>query len=154
MKDYFIGYIDVDFSFNLNFSVSNSSSGFLFQIGQTGDNFYPVISFSGYSGYVFDQVGSMVGGYIKDAPISISGNYFKNSREQSSTGRFSFFLNNDLIANNIKPTGFVDCVRLEKYSDEISAFIYQINTGDYNMLHTNSGAYLISSDGYYLVAKD
>lgn len=155
MKDYFIGYNNVDFSFNLDFTVTNSTSGFLFQIGQTGEIFKPVISFSGNSGYIFDQVGDMIGGYISYVPQSISGNYFYSApNNQESSGRLAFFMNQKLVANNVTATGFFDCIRFEKYNDDVFyAFSFQKNTGDINSLNDSGAFYLKSNNGEFLFTK-
>jgi hypothetical protein len=152
MKDYLLGYVNVDFSFNTDISVRVPESGFLLQLGQTGADFYPVISFSGVSGYIFDQRGDFVAGYSKNGTFSISGNYdYNGDNEPEATGRLSYFLNESFIANNIYNTGFIDAIRFEGYSDDNVANIsFVINTGDSVAVMSQNGYYFQDASGNYI----
>ena len=148
MKGYNLGFQDQSFSFAADITVGVPQSGFLFQIGQSGSNYFSNVSFSGISGYIFDQSGNFFGGYQKGIPFKISGNYFFDDH----TGRYSYYYNNVLVANNIHgSTGFVDNVRFEDYGDLNSAYIYVAKEdGSPTLFADNSGVYLISSDGFWL----
>lgn len=151
--DYLFGFTNVNFSFNANIAVRTPESGFSLQLGQTGSDFYPVISFSGYSGYIFDQRGFMVGGYIKNEAFAISGNYSTESSELESAGRLSYYIDDVLISNNVSSTGFIDCIRFEGYSDEITADINIIrDTGEFDAIMSADAFYLHSLDNLFLTA--
>lgn len=164
MKGYRLGYHNQDFVFNASFQVCNTDTGFVFQIGKSGDSFYPVVSFSGYSGYIFDQSGSFVHGYRKNELINISGNYFYGDTfvsgnplvDETGIARLSYFINDNLIANNISgQTGFFDTVTFEDYGcDALFSLEYVLETGSPCVLADNTGTYLLSSEGYYLAASD
>ena len=154
MQDYLLGYTNVDFSFDANIAVRVPESGFLLQLGQTGSDFHPVVSFSGHSGYIFDKRGDLVGGYIKNEAFSISGNYNFVGPETEASGRLSYYINGTLIVNNLWSTGFLDTIRFEGYTDESTASISVIlDTGDYMALMDSEGVYLLGSGGEYLLAK-
>ena len=154
MKDYLFGYTNVNFSFNANISIRVPESGFLLQIGQTGNDFYDAISFSGVSGYIFDKRGDFVGGYVKNQPFTISGNYKYNGNDTESTGRLSYYLNNSFIANNLYSTGFVDTIRFEGYTDDTVASIgITLDTGDFSALMDNQGVYIQSNNSEYLISS-
>tara|TARA_R110000787_G_scaffold78925_1_gene172394 strand:+ start:1294 stop:1788 length:495 start_codon:yes stop_codon:yes gene_type:complete len=164
MKGHSIGYHNKDFAFSANIQVNVPNSGFSFQIGKTGDPFYPVVSFSGHSGYLFDQSGSFFGGYRRGETFTISGNYFfgdttlvgKVTTDENATGRFSYYHNDNLIANNINgPTGFFDTVLFEDYGGLNSlTFTPILETGSQNALLDTTGTYLLSSEGYFLSSND
>lgn len=152
--DYLFGFTNVDFSFNADITVGVPESGFLLQVGQTGTPFYPSISFSGISGYVFDQRGDMVGGYVKDEAFSISGNYNYEGNTVEATGRLSSYVNNTLISNNLYSTGFVDSIRFEGYTSDSTSHISIVqDTGDFTALMETGSSYLLSSDGSFLIVK-
>ena len=154
MKDYLLGYTNVDFSFNSDIVVRVPESGFLLQLGQTGTNFYPVVSFSGVSGYIFDRRGDFVGGYVKNETFSLSGNYNYLSSGTEATGRLSYYINKTLIANNLYSTGFIDTIRFEGYTDDTTSNIsIVLDTGDVMALMDVSGVYLQGSGGEYLLAQ-
>lgn len=159
MKQTIIGYTNVNFTFEASIQVKTPASGFLFQLGQTGDPFFPIISFSGNSGYIFDQSGNFFGGYIKNEQFSISGNYFFGdyvetgnlANDHTATGRLSYYFNNTLIANDIKGTGFIDALRFEDYNNQNSLiFNITFDTGSSDGLMDSNGLYLLSSEGFYL----
>ena len=154
MQDYLFGFTNVDFSFNADIAVQVPESGFLLQLGQTGNDFHASISFSGASGYIFDQSGDLVGGYMKNEAFSISGNYFFDGNDVDSAGRLSYFINDTLIANNVGSTGFIDCIRFEGHTDDTIGNISIVrDTGDFTALMDSEGVYLLSSDDYFLIAK-
>lgn len=148
MKGYNLGFQDQSFSFSADITVGIPQSGFSLQIGQTGAHYFPNVSFSGVSGYLFDQSGNFFGGYQKGIPFKISGNYFFDG----DTGRYSYFYNNVLVANNVYgSTGFVDSIRFEDYGELNSAYIsVSKEDGSPIVLADSSGVYLISSDGFWL----
>lgn len=180
MKGFNLGYHNKSFSFNASISVSVPESGFNIQIGKTGDPFDPVISFSGYSGYLFDQSGLLVHGYRQNEVFNISGNYFYGDTYNSGGGfqiiegdilvpildnvfqddtgnaRFSYFINGNLIRNNISgQTGFIDCITFEDYNNQNTASIdFFLDTGSSCVLADNTGSYILSSEGYYLSPKN
>lgn len=164
MKGYPLGYSNQNLSFSADLYVGFSSSGFSFELGKTGDPFYSTISFSGYSGYIFDQSGDFVGGYKRGQNINISGNYFFGDLATSgneivddfSTGRLSYYINNKLICNNISgPTGFFDTILFEDY-DGVNTMSLEVilEDGSPTALQDSDQFYLISSDGYYLCSND
>ena len=154
MQDYLFGFTNVDFSFNADISVRVPESGFLLQLGQTGSDFHASVSFSGMSGYIFDEEGSMVGGYMKNEAFSISGNYFFDGNDVDSAGRLSYYIDDTLIANNLPSTGFMDCIRFEGYTDDnIGSISIVRDTGDFMALMDSEGVYLLSSEGNFLIAK-
>ena len=164
MKSELIGYHNQDFAFSASIQVGLPESGFSLEFVRTGDPIYPVMSFSGQSGFIFDQSGYFVGGYRKDQTINISGNYFFGDVSESNglisddnaTGRLSYYLNNTLIANNINgPTGFFDTVMFEDYGDlnKISLSIIKA-TGSPTVIMDSNSVYLLSSESYYLASSD
>jgi hypothetical protein len=166
MKGYNLGYHNKSFSFNASIAVSVPESGFSMEIGKTGENsFDPVVSFSGYSGYLFDQSGLLVHGYRQNQVFNVSGNYFYGDAYDSgdnvfedSTGiaRFSYFINDNLIRNNISgQTGFIDSIIFEDYGNQntLSIEIF-LDTGSPCVIADNTGTYTLSSEGYYLAASN
>lgn len=161
MKSELIGYHNQNFIFSANIQV-NSPSGFYLHLSKTGDSVYDVVSFSGYSGYIFDQRGDFVGGYRKNQLVNISGNYFYGQSEtsgnivfdDSTDCRFSYFINNNLITNNISgQTGYFDTVRFEDYGENTMSFSFVKETGSPNLI-VDSALYPIeSADGYYLAGS-
>lgn len=193
MKAIDFGYYNQNFIFNAEISVSAPESGFVFQIARTGENpttgnnlsdSYPLVSFSGYSGYIFDQSGDLVSSYRQNEDIRISGNYFygeqsssgKVTFDETGVGRFSFFINDVLIKNNISgQTGFFDTIYFDTQSGEnvLSIYDFLIEGGspcvlktvgnvydndllaDYGYGTQQGGSYLFPSDSdYYLAASD
>lgn len=163
MKSIDLGYYNQDFVFNAQIQIAEVDSGFSFNIGQTGQE--PIVSFSGYSGYIFDQSGDLIGGYRKNQAINISGNYFYG--DVSSTGnvvfdgtgngRFSYFVNNNLIRNNISgQTGFYDTISFNSQNDQnILTLSMDISTGSPCVLKSSEGDYLFpSEDDFYLAGSD
>lgn len=148
----FVEYTNVSFTFNADISVG--TTGFLLQIGRTGD-LNSSVSFSGYSGYLFDQSGSMFGGYQRSKKFNISGNYFfgqynktdKILNDEEAVCRLSYYLNDTLIANNILTTGFIDAV---SFSGQSMNFTLTTDTGASTVLCDEGTNYLLSSDNYYL----
>ena len=149
MKGYNLGYQDQSFSFVADISVGVPESGFLLQIGQSGNDYFPNVSFSGVSGYLFDASGNFFGGYQKNIPFSLSGNFFFSN----STGRYSYYYNNVLVANNIYGfTGFVDNVRFEDYGGLNTSFVkVSKENGSPIVFADSNGVYLVA-DGFYLSA--
>jgi hypothetical protein len=164
MKSALIGYHNQDFVFSADIAISTPESGFLFHIGRSGEPFYPVISFSGNNGYLFDQSGHFVGGYRKFEPITISGNFVAGEKlvsgnityDDYSVGRLSYYINNVLIANNITgPSGYFDTILFDDQSGKNTLAIEFIRqTGSPNVLTDNTFSYLLSSDGHFLAAND
>lgn len=110
MRGSSIGYTNQPFSFNAEIALTTPQSGFALKIGQTGATFYPNLSFSGVSGYLFDKSGVFFGGYQKDVPFRISGDFFFNETPL----RYSYYYNEVLVANNVYGgTGFVDTIIFE-----------------------------------------
>tara|TARA_Y100000114_G_scaffold90083_1_gene83645 strand:+ start:607 stop:1104 length:498 start_codon:yes stop_codon:yes gene_type:complete len=161
MKTKSIGYHNRSLVFSADIQVSAPESGFLFQIGRSGDpDFYPAISFSGSEGFIFDQEGEFVGGYRQNQLFNISGNYFYGDQSTSGnllidhTGeaRFSYFLNGNLISNNINgQTGFLETIRFEDHNNQNNLFFEIVKeTGSSNVIRDSGSTYLASSEGYYL----
>jgi len=157
MKGSLIGYHNQNFVFEANILVA-SNSGFAFHLSKTGDSIYDVVSFSGYSGFIFDQKGYFVGGYRKNEVLSISGNYFFGSFPQTgnliedelANARFSYFINNKLIANNISgQTGYFDTVRFEDYGVNSLNFNYILETGSPEIIFDSGYNPILSSEGYF-----
>jgi hypothetical protein len=161
MDGSFIGYHNQNLVFTANIQV-NSPSGFIFHLSKTGQSIYDVVSFSGVSGYIFDQQGNFVGGYRKNEVINFSGNYFYGPHlnsgslvvDDNSPSRFAYFIKNKLICNGISgQTGYFDTVRFEKYGVNTMNFDYIMETGSPNVL-VDSGYFPIeSSEGYYLAGS-
>lgn len=161
MKSQSIGYHNKNLVFTADIQVSVPDSGFLFQIGRSGESdFYPAVSFSGSEGFIFDQEGDFIGGYRQNELFTISGNYFYGEQSMSGdvlidhTGeaRFAYFLNNTLIANNINgQTGFLETVLFEDYDNQ-NQLSFEIikQTGSPNVITDSGATYLLSSEGYYL----
>ena len=161
MKTRPIGYHNKSFVFSADIQVSAPESGFLFQIGRSGDpDFYPAISFSGSEGFIFDQEGEFIGGYRQNELFNISGNYFYGDQSMSGdvlidyTGeaRFSYFLNGNLISNNINgQTGFLEMIHFEDHDNQNNLF-FEItkDTGASNVIRDSGSTYLLSSEGHYL----
>jgi len=161
MKTKSIGYHNRSLVFSADIQVSAPESGFLFQIGRSGDpDFYPAISFSGSEGFIFDQEGEFVGGYRQNQLFNISGNYFYGDQSTSGnllmdhTGeaRFSYFLNGNLISNNINgQTGFLQTIRFEDHDNQNNLFFEIVKeTGASNVIRDSCSTYLASSEGHYL----
>jgi|TARA_B100001094_G_C18072523_1_gene740831 hypothetical protein len=161
MKTKSIGYHNRSLVFSADIQVSAPESGFLFQIGRSGDpDFYPAISFSGSEGFIFDQEGEFVGGYRQNQLFNISGNYFYGDQSTSGnllmdhTGeaRFSYFLNGNLISNNINgQTGFLQTIRFEDHDNQNNLFFEIVKeTGSSNVIRDSGSTYLASSEGHYL----
>ncbi len=161
MQSSFIGYHNQNLAFTANIQV-NSPSGFIFHLSKTGEFIYDVVSFSGFSGYIFDQMGNFVGGYRKNELINISGNYIYGPHlntgaltvDDNSPSRLSYYLNNKLISNSISgQTGYFDTVRFENYGLNTMNFDYIKQTGSPNVI-VDSGYFPIeSSEGYYLAGS-
>lgn len=150
MKGSYIGYHDQPLSFNAEISLNTPQSGFVLQIGQTGNPLYPNVSFSGVSGYLFDKSGIFFGGFQKNVPFSISGDFFFNE----TPSRYSYYYNGLLVSNNIYGgTGFIDTAIFNDYNSNSSCRLNVVlGGGSPTILADNSLIYLVSSEGYYLSA--
>lgn len=101
------------------FDVTPTSTGasFFLSLGYPDDTGLPLdivntgFSFSGVSGYLFDQEGSFVGGYRKD----VTTNLEVHKKDSSS---YSYYIDDVLIANNrsFSETGLY-AIKLEKIGD-------------------------------------
>lgn len=165
MKGERFGYHNRDFSFNASIQVSAPESGFSLEIGKSGDSFYPVISLSGYSGYIFDQSGNFVHGYRQNEVFNFSGNYFFGDYydsggnvlvDETGIARFSYFINDVLICNNLTgQTGFIDSIIFDDQDDQNTLLLdLFLDTGSPCVLADSTGTYLLSSESYYLSASD
>lgn len=126
MKGAAIGHHDQPFSFNAEISLKVPQSGFYLKIGQTGASFYPNVSFSGVSGYLFDKSGVFFGGFQKNVPFSISGDFFFNE----ANPRYSYYYDGLLVSNNVYGgTGFIDTVVFEDYGSDSSCRFDIIKAG-------------------------
>ena len=161
MKGQSLGYHNRNFVFSAGIQV-NSPTGFALHLTKTGDHPYHLASFSGYSGYIFDQRGSFVGGYRLNEVINISGNYFFGDfvntgnlqDDQYADSRFSYFINNHLIANSISgQTGYFDTVLFEDYGTNTMLFDYIKETGSPDYLVDNGYSGFQSSEGYFLAGS-
>lgn len=158
MKSSPLGYHNQNFVFSADIRI-NSPSGFAFHLSKSGEYINNVVSFSGYSGYIFDQKGSFVGGYRQNQGINISGNYFFGDVTASGNvifdddtdSRFSYFLNKKLVANNIiGQTGYFDTVFFEDFGQNTLNFNFIKNTGSPNVIVDFNGIPIQSSEGYFL----
>lgn len=151
MKGVYIGYHNQPFSFNAEIALTVPQSGFALKFGQTGSPFYSNVSFSGISGYLFDKSGVFFGGYQKNVPFRISGDFFFND----ASPRYAYYYNDVLVANNIYGgTGFIDAVIFEDYGSNSSCRIdFTKAGGSPIILADNTGIYLVSSEGYFLSAN-
>jgi hypothetical protein len=181
MTGQYIGYHDKNFYVNANIRILVPQSGFVFQFGRIGSwegwpsaigelgidvplpsgadpqtpfsLFTPVISFSGISGYIFDQYQNLIGGYLKDEPFDLEFNAFYNTGQRN---RMSYKINGTLIANNIPiPSGdvFIDSVVFEDYGDLNNLFFtMKQETGSPTVIAGFTGSYLIA-DGFYLAGS-
>lgn len=164
MKGYSLGYHNQDLVFSADIFIGEPELGFSFEIGKTGDPFYPVASFSGHSGYIFDQSGFFIGGYRKNQTINISGNYFfgdvtqsgRVSTDDNATGRLSYYINDILIANNINgPTGFFDTILFNDQSgNNTLSLTLTPQTGSPTILLDKNSVRITSSEGYYFSTND
>lgn len=164
MKGERIGYHNQNFSFNASIQISAPESGFSLKIGRTGDPFYTAVALSGYSGYIFDQSGNFVHGYRQNEVVNFSGNYFFGPSvdtgnplvDETGIARFSYFIDDILICNNITgPTGFIDTILFEDQGGENTLAIdLFLDTGSPCVIADDTGTYILSSEGYYLSASD
>jgi len=161
MKGSPLGYHNRNFVFSADIQI-NSPSGFALHLSKTGDPIYNVVSFSGYSGYIFDQRGYFIGGYRKNQVINISGNYFFGDVTQTGSvvydddtdSRFSYFLNNRLISNCISgQSGYFDTVLFEDYGANTLNFNHIKETRSPNIIVDVSGVPIQSSEGYFLAGS-
>jgi hypothetical protein len=163
MKSIDLGYYNQDFVFNAQVQVIDVASGFSFEIAQSGQD--PIVSFSGQSGYLFDQQSDLIGGFRKNQAINISGNYFYGESHSTGNvvfdgtgeGRFSYFVNGNLIKNNISgQTGFYDTLYFNSSNDQnILTLSLDISTGSPCVLKSKDGNYSFpSEDDYYLASSD
>lgn len=159
MKTSLIGYHNQNFIFSADIHV-NSPSGFALHLSKTGDSIYDIVSFSGYSGYIFDQRGDFVGGYRKNQLVNISGNYFYGSfpttgnliQDDNAPSRLSYFLNDKLVSNCVSgQTGYFDIVRFEDYGANTLNFEYILDTGSPDFIVASGYVPLVSSEGWYFV---
>lgn len=158
MTGKYIGYHNKNFSAQADINIGVPESGFVIQFGRIGswgdppfETFSPVISFSGYSGYIFDQDQNMVGGYLKGQPISIDLDAFYGTGQ---VNRLSYKINNVLISNNTPVASgdvFIDSMLFEDYGGlNYLNLILKTETGSPTVLAGNTGLYILSSDGFYL----
>lgn len=150
MNGYDIGYYDKNLTFSADVSVGVADSGFLLQIGQTGSNYEPAVSFSGVSGYLFDLSGNFFGGYQKNRTFNISGNLSLDP----NGSRHSYYYDGVLMANNLQTTGiFVDNLRFQNYGGLNTANIdLNIQGGASTLIADSEGVFLLSQDGFFLSA--
>jgi hypothetical protein len=159
MTGTYIGYHNKNFSVDADLTIEVPSSGFSLKFGRLGswagppyEPFVSVIEFSGYSGYIFDQNRNMVGGYLKSQPFNLKFNAFYGSGQKN---RLSYSINDTLIANNLQvATGdvFIDAMIFEDYGDLNNLFFtLKQETGSPTVLAGNTGLYILSSNGFYLV---
>ena len=98
---------------NLDILIENTSLGFSVAggtgqvVGDTTGLLNSGFAFSGYEGYIFDQSGRFVGGYSQNLPINLSIHTKKDNT-------FSYFLQGDLIANNMGGVTGFDHIEFEK----------------------------------------
>ena len=158
MTGTYIGYHNQNFYVDANITIEVPDSGFSLKFGRLGswagppyEPFISVIEFSGYSGYIFDQSMNMVGGYLKSQPFNLKFNAFYGSGQKN---RLSYSINETLIANNLQvATGdvFIDSMLFEDYTDNTIFFNLKTETGSPTVLAGNTGLYILSSNGFYLV---
>jgi hypothetical protein len=160
MTGQYIGFHNQNFAGTASITVQVPDSGFSLKFGRVGswasppyDPFVEVVSFSGYSGYLFDQRGNMVGGYLKGDQFDLEFDVFYGSGQLN---RMSYKINNVLIANNIPINSgdvFIDAVIFEDYGDQNNLFMpMKFETGSPTAIAGNTGLYLLA-DGFYLVGS-
>lgn len=174
MTGVYLGYHNQNFSVNANITVQVPNSGFYLKFGRIGswenittqveneremkrmgppcgEPFVSVVSFSGYSGYIFDQNMNFVGGYLKDESFDLEFNAFY---ETGKVNRLSYKINNTLIANNLSLENgdiFIDSMIFEDFSDTNNLIVtLKTETGSPTVLAGNTGLYILSSDSFYL----
>lgn len=159
MTGTYIGYHNQNFSVNANITIEVPDSGFSLKFGRLGswagppyEPFISVVEFSGYSGYIFDQDMNMVGGYIKGQPFNLKFDAFYGSGQEN---RLSYKINDILIANDLKVDSgdvFIDAMTFEDYENQNNLFFtLKTETGSPTVIAGNTGLYILSSEGFYLV---
>lgn len=159
MTGVYLGYHNQNFSVNANITIEVPASGFSLRFGRIGswagppyDPFVSVVEFSGYSGYIFDQDMNMVGGYIKGQPFNLKFDAFYGSGQEN---RLSYKINDTLIANDLKVDSgdvFIDAMTFEDYENQNNLFFtLKTETGSPTLIAGNTGLYILSSEGFYLV---
>jgi hypothetical protein len=135
---------------SITLDTPNSGFSLMFGYSTGGSHFQTGFGFSGYSGYVFDYSGLMIGGYRSGAPFEIESNIFKNEN------RVSYFVDGVLINNNLSYDSsilFFNKVEFEKYNNSTASItIYDGDSENYYTLLDSSGIFLYSFDNLLLKA--
>lgn len=158
MTGTYLGYHNQNFAAEADIIVQVPDSGFVLHFGRIGswagppyETFTPVISFSGCSGYLFDQEQNLIGGYLKDQRVSLEIDAFYGI---SQLNRLSYKVNGTLVANN-RPIAsgdvFIDAMLFEDYDGQntLNMTLFA-EDGSPTVLAGNTGLYLLSSEGFYL----
>ncbi len=133
-----------------NFIINSPQSGFSFSIGGTNQNniFSTGFSFSGYSGYLFDQSGNLFGGYYSGTQFDLNLHFFEQDK------RISYFYDDVLMANNIycKSNSLIlDTIEFDKINNStVNIANILENEAAFFYLKDNSGILLVSSDNKLL----
>lgn len=174
MTGAYIGYHNQNFSVNANITIQIPTSGFSLKFGRIGswenhitqveneveirrmgppcgEPFVSVVAFSGYSGYIFDQSGNLIGGYLKNEPFDLEFNAFYGTGQKN---RLSYKINNTLIANNLPINSgdvFIDAMVFEDFGDRNNLYFkLKTETGSPTVIAGHTGLYILSSEGFYL----
>lgn len=135
---------------SINIDTPNSGFSLMFGYSTGGSHFQTGFGFSGYSGYIFDYNGLMIGGYQSGTPFEIESNIFKNE------GRVSYFVDGVLINNNSSYNPSISIfnkVEFEKYNNSTANIsIYDGDSENYYTLLDSSGIFLYSFDNLLLKA--
>ena len=123
------------------------NSGFCLSFGATGQDgsLTTGVSFSGRSGFVFDQSGNFFGGYYSGRSLNLEGHFFGD--------RLSYFYNSKLVNNNIPIANNFNAVEFEKFGDSTLSLEVNYISGlrsDEGLQDIN-GNFLISRDNFYIL---
>jgi hypothetical protein len=137
------------FAIDAGLTINSPESGFSFSLGyRSGDNlFLPSVSFSGYSGYLFDKNNNLFGGYYSGKQFSIKMYFFKDQ------GRISYYYDNTLVSNNIPYNAFypINAIEFNKINDsQASVLIEDLRNSNFYYLYDFNGNSLISLDNIVL----